>query len=535
MGDHEGMHLYATNMIKGSMGLVDVMKGVRDTTIALSTELGARQKGMAGDDDAGHNFSKVYTPAAKTTLDQLGFSAYVVGQTGAGLMRTAREFMAQEDKFVAAILGKQQDLTAGMADPSDGCDGEFLNRGQKLPDVVGDTAWHHQYLASQRFRGDAGKARDVASSWRQAGKILDRLLDVAQGCARAANKAHGGEAADAFDRYFKRCVGFAAPPNRAQAEEPLVANLVAACHQLAKACDKYAEHVDKAYKQIGMDNSNIFHVDNPFDNPRWGGNGNDGGLNDAVLGDPHIHQLKDVPRALDGSQGRVHLTSPDGGGGIPFPFIPLPFPRIRVPAMQLASFNDVDLNIPARDPIPPDPNSGHRTLSPTEEKRFRTWMNSLPAEGFAGGGGPSNPDNAYQLRISGYPERKVPLPEHAPGISKKGLLVDGLRPSDGYAVEAKHVRDPDKCNTSRSLDAVNKTLARPPKIDAKGNMKWDPHLDSMYPKDEKSLRRYQAAMEDPRNKEIRGLEIVTNSKGSAAYWQSLMGMTGVKGDARYVP
>ncbi|MGX9227062.1 hypothetical protein ACWV95_13785 [Streptomyces albus] len=192
MGDHEGMHLYATNMIKGSMGLVDVMKGVRDTTIALSTELGARQKGMAGDDDAGHNFSKVYTPAAKTTLDQLGFSAYVVGQTGAGLMRTAREFMAQEDKFVAAILGKQQDLTAGMADPSDGCDGEFLNRGQKLPDVVGDTAWHHQYLASQRFRGDAGKARDVASSWRQAGKILDRLLDVAQGCARAANKAHGG-------------------------------------------------------------------------------------------------------------------------------------------------------------------------------------------------------------------------------------------------------------------------------------------------------------------------------------------------------
>ena len=102
-------------------------------------------------------------------------------------------------------------------------------------------------------------------------------------------------------------------------------------------------------------------------------------------------------------------------------------------------------------------------------------------------------------------------------------------------MEAKHVRDPDKCNTSRSLDAVNKTLARPPKIDAKGNIKWDPHLDSMYPKDEKGLRRYQAALEDPRNKEIRGLEIVTNSKGSAAYWQSLMGMTGVKGDARYVP
>ena len=35
-------------------------------------------------------------------------------------------------------------------------------------------------------------------------------------------------------------------------------------------------------------------------------------------------------------------------------------------------------------------------------------MNSLRPGGFAGGGGSTDPDNAYQLRIAGYPEREVP-------------------------------------------------------------------------------------------------------------------------------
>ncbi|MGH3310687.1 MAG: restriction endonuclease fold toxin-2 domain-containing protein, partial [Streptomyces sp.] len=331
-------------MIKGSMGLVDVMKGARDTTIALSSELNGRQGGMAGDDDAGRNFSKAYTSAATTTLDQMGFSAYVLGQTGAGLMRTAREFMAQESRTAASIMGNQQDLTAGMADPSDGCDQAFLNRGQELPEVVGDTAWYKQYKpgSGERFRGDPDKARDVADSWRKAGKLVGRLLNAAQGCASTANKAHSGEAADAFDRYFKRCVGYADPPERAQADETLVANLAAACQQLAKACDKYAEHIDAANREIGLHKVDLFAIDNPFDDPKWGGNGFDGGLNSAVLGDPHIHHLGDVAHALDSSQARVHLPRPEApsGPGLPgLPILPLPIPRVPVPipAMALAT------------------------------------------------------------------------------------------------------------------------------------------------------------------------------------------------------
>ncbi|WP_234431357.1 hypothetical protein [Streptomyces sp. NRRL F-5053] len=133
-GLSRGLRLTASQMIKGSVGMTGVMKGARDTAIALSHELGRIQGGMAGDDDAGEAFAKVYKSASTTTLDQVGFSAYLLGHCGSGLMRTAREFMSNESDVVAQITGQQVDLTAGMADPSDGCEEAFLNLGQELPE-----------------------------------------------------------------------------------------------------------------------------------------------------------------------------------------------------------------------------------------------------------------------------------------------------------------------------------------------------------------------------------------------------------------
>ncbi|MFJ2825955.1 restriction endonuclease fold toxin-2 domain-containing protein [Streptomyces toxytricini] len=158
-------------------------------------------------------------------------------------------------------------------------------------------------------------------------------------------------------------------------------------------------------------------------------------------------------------------------------------------------------------------------------------MNSLRAGGFAGGGGTSAPDNAYQLRVSGYPEREVPL-----AGKNRGLMVDGIRPSDGYLVEAKHVRDPDCTKKSfRSLERLEETLTKPVKVNSKGELAYDPVIDSMYAGDESELLRYKQAMENPANKEVRGLEIVTNGKDNAAYWQSMMAITGTTGSTRYVP
>ncbi|MFD8129085.1 restriction endonuclease fold toxin-2 domain-containing protein [Streptomyces mirabilis] len=538
------LKVIADGMVKASMGMVTtVMPGARDTAIALFHELD-RQHGMAGDDDAGHAFAKVYKSAAATTLDKMGFSSYVMGETGKGLMRNAREFLARESHIASEILKKQVDLTPGMGDPGTDCTESFLGLGQELPEVVGDTAWYDQYAPggmSDRFRGSPEKLRDVAGSWRAGGKMMLRFLEDAQAYAHTADKAHSGEAADAFRRYFAGFVGFAAPPDQAQQDETLVANLVAACNQLAKACDQYADHVEAAKQQIQQNDLDPFHLDAPWDSPMFGGNGDDGGLKNAVLNDPWIHRLGDVAHALDESEKRVKLPNgSDSPPGLPgFPLLPIPVP-LPVPIV-LASYrgqapgilpmgNKVDPSIPAQDPIPPQPGTT-RILGPAEQPQFRTWLNSLNTGGFAGGGGPTNPDNAYQLRVAGYPEREVPLEGR-----KRGLMVDGIRPADGYLVEAKHVRDPDcKKRSFRSIERVNETLAKPVKVDAKGNPKWDPVVDSMYGDDSRELTRYQKAMANPANSEIRGLEIVTNGKDNAVYWESMMAMNGVTGSARYVP
>lgn len=336
------LKVIAEGMIKASMGMVGtVMVGTRDTAIALFHELD-RQHGMAGDDDAGRAFAKVYKSAASTTLDKMGFSAYVMGETGKGLMRNAREFMARESHVASAILNKQVDLTAGMGDPGADCSESFLGRGQELPEVVGDTAWYDQYApagTSDRFRGSPEKLRDVATSWRAGGKMMLRFLEDAQVYAHTADKAHSGEAADAFRLYFKAFVGFAGPPEQAQQDETLVANLVAACNQLAKACDQYADHVEAAKRKITQNDLDPFHVEMPWDQPMFGGNGDDGGLLDAVLGDPWIHQLGDVAHALDESEKRVKLPQgSDDPPGLPVPpLLPVPVP-VPVP-LVLASYH----------------------------------------------------------------------------------------------------------------------------------------------------------------------------------------------------
>ncbi|MFH8984438.1 restriction endonuclease fold toxin-2 domain-containing protein [Streptomyces varsoviensis] len=537
------LRLSVAGMIKASMGMVDVvMKGARDTTIALGHELG-RQKGMAGDDDAGRAFAKAYGPAAAAAIDQMGFSAYVMGATGKALMRTAREVMAT-DKHIAALMGQQDDLTEGMGDPGKDCAESFLGLGEELPEVVGDTTWYRQYVpgGGDRYRGDAGRVREVAGTWRHAGRLMARLLEDAQVYATTANQAHAGEAATAFDQYFRRTVGFGDPPERAQEDEPLVANLVAACTQLAKACEQYADHIDAALRVALAHKADFFRIDAPWDAPMFGGNGDDGGLHLAVTGDPHIHALGDVAHALDASRGRV--TVPGGGPPSPWwhppmmpalpPLRPVPLLLASAPAM-VPMGSRVDPSIPSSDPIPPEPGTT-TLLGAADQARFRAWRDALPASGFMGGGNHLVPENAYQVRVAGYPEREVPLPAGV-GAPGKGITVDGLRPSDGYAIEAKYVREPDCENpkTFRRLSVVNRILATPPKLDEKGRTKFDPHRDGMFVKDEGGLMRYKAALEYPRNNQIRGFEIITNDKESAPYWQSMMLMTGVKGTARYVP
>ncbi|MEU4100791.1 restriction endonuclease fold toxin-2 domain-containing protein [Streptomyces tanashiensis] len=536
----------AEGMIKGAMGLTDTMRGARYTAIALYHELD-RQRGMAGDDDAGRAFAKVYRSAAAATLDNIGSSSYVLGEASRGLMRNAREFMAQESAVVAALLGRQADLTAGMGDPGEGCPENYLGLGRELPEAVGETAWHEQYVpggGSDRYRGSPEKLREVAGSWRRGGRLMLRFLEDAQASAMTADKAHSGEAADAFRAYFKMSVGLTCPPGQVQESEPLVANLVAACNEIAKACDRYAEHVEAAASAIRQHKLDLFAVDMPWDSPMFGGNGFDGGLLDAVLGDPWIRRLGEVGHALDSAEKRVKL--PEGGSGpsapgLPFlpPLIPVPVPVPApvplvlasytggMPGIVPAAYRDPDPGIPWRDPIPPAAVPPPRLLTPEERKDFVSWVNGLEPVGFGGKPDVTAPENAYQLRIAGYPERVIPLPAD---YEKPSIGADGMRPADGMMVDAKYVKDADD-DCRKSTWRRQSTFEIEDEYKEDGTKKWS-KKDVLIGKDEAELEKYRQAMNE--HDQIRGLEIVTNDKEAVPYWQTLMALQQVPGTARYV-
>ncbi|MGW7530376.1 restriction endonuclease fold toxin-2 domain-containing protein [Streptomyces sp. NPDC054783] len=76
-------------------------------------------------------------------------------------------------------------------------------------------------------------------------------------------------------------------------------------------------------------------------------------------------------------------------------------------------------------------------LSTADRKAFVTWVNTLRPTGFGGRPDVTAPANVYQLRTAGYPERLIPLPADA---RKGAIAADGMRPDDGYMVDAKYVK-----------------------------------------------------------------------------------------------
>ncbi|MEU7428242.1 restriction endonuclease fold toxin-2 domain-containing protein [Streptomyces sp. NPDC040750] len=208
---------------------------------------------------------------------------------------------------------------------------------------------------------------------------------------------------------------------------------------------------------------------------------------------------------------------PDNGGL--FPNLP-PFlgPLIRVPTLVPAAYRPLPSNTPHIQPIPPaiPPDLRFPQLTPSEGQNFQTWLDSL-RKGDISGGKPA--EQAYQRRVAGFPEFEVPIPA---GISPSNtLMVDGFRNLDGMAVEAKYVNKPNQ-RCYRSLEDLRKNHATGDR-------------DFLYKGDRLELRKYAAALNDPSNKEMRGVETVTNNQDAVQYWRIMMAAYGVKGHARYVP
>ncbi|WP_432038230.1 restriction endonuclease fold toxin-2 domain-containing protein [Streptomyces cucumeris] len=508
----------AGNFVNASWSMVGLRDLIYEMVGLLFVGL-EENGGMAGDDEAGRVFAAVYTPAVKTVFEKAGF-AHQVMATGAGtLLMAAEEFLKQDSKVAASLLDQSPEGPGVGAQPSGpDCNPRASHNAEDLPDVVGETSWSDQYLKGQRFHGQRDKLRKVAKTWRAAAKILEDAYWDSDTAWKTATLDQAGETADAAHSFFKTFVGKTSPPAMVGESETLLANLPAACTMLAKACDAYADHIDTALEKIPWDSDPLFGESLlPWEKPQFGGDGHDGGLHKLIASDTHINSLGNIPGALDSSKGRVPMPQPDGGGSLPG--LPIPIaPLIRVPVLVPVGYRPPKgpRVQPIPPPAPPDPRFPLLTLG--QQQKFRTWLNSLRA-GDVSGGRPA--EVAYQKRVAGYPEYEVPIP---PGVgNSKGntLMVDGFRESDGMAIEAKYVNNVKK-RCYRSLDELRENHQT-----SKRNF--------LYVKDRDELAKYAAALKDPRNTEMRGVETVTNHQDSVAYWRVMMAAYGVKGYARYVP
>lgn len=520
-----GIRIQATRLIDSSWGMLTLRDLAYDTLDALVTELGT-QSGMAGDDDAGAAFATAYKKAASTLVDQLDFASLVLSNGSGALLDAAEKFLKSEDKTARRLLEATESPYNGVSpQPSrPDCSPRPSRSGAELPEVTGETGNVDRFVKGDRYRGDPGKLRAIAEKWYTARGLLADVFYSARERWHGANLDHEGLTADAIESFFKKFVGKVDPPDEVSQDEALLANLPAACFMLAKACEAYANHIESSREQAAKDRDPFMGNPKPLiDAPMFGGNGEDGGLHGKVSGDAAITRLADVAPALDRAQSRVRVPQPDGGPGLPGVPGLLPLPRIPFPArvptlVPVAAYGAPKPGVPHRPPIgppnPPDPR--FPTLGPQDQGAFRTWLQSLEQGDITGGHG--TPAEAYQKRVSGYPEYKVPIP---PGISEgNSLMVDGLRRADGMAVEAKYVGNSKNCY--RTLDALRREHA----------VRKRPFL---FKDDRVEMSKYSAALRDPRNSALRGVEVATNHRDSVPYWRVMMAAYGVKGYARHVP
>ncbi|WAP58784.1 restriction endonuclease fold toxin-2 domain-containing protein [Streptomyces sp. S465] len=508
--------------------LVEVVNAL---VVALETS-----KGMAGDDEGGRNFAKMYQGAAREAVAQMAFSTYTMGNLSATVMEMAFDFLATESKVAASMLKQfsPDEAINMLKGTAAGSECNPVGSEDDLPEVVAKEDWLDDFV-TQGPRGDAGKAKEAGKAWRKAGDLLDDTRISAQTGQRLLVRDWAGRAVTAFVDYFDLFIGAGDRPAETAEGEALLANLATACHEIADACYAYAGHVEDAKADWMAGGMSL--GDSLLDND------NDHGLNDAVCGDTRINGLGRIPGVLDGSGRKAKLPEPSGpwDPDLPsiFPAVPLrvPLPSIPVVAKAPASSGTSGIfaafyanrkppspgpprpGVNPKGPIPPE--SGTKRLSAKEQADFRKWMSGLHQHDFANHRTEQDAANRYQADTAGYPEYDLPLPPMEGG--KDVQQADGLRSEDGYVLDGKYVKDPDSCKTARTLEKLQL-----PEEDKKAWEKGPHKADAI------EIQDYGRAIKAEGSK-IRGLEIITNGPETMAYWQYLMAQKGVPGSVRYHP
>ncbi|HEX7658848.1 MAG TPA: restriction endonuclease fold toxin-2 domain-containing protein [Pseudonocardiaceae bacterium] len=507
-------------MFQASVQFLDAKTFVLNIAAGTAGDL-ASSVGMAGDDDAAHNFANIYEPCARSVVQAMDKAGQAMAAISGRLLTMAWNYLKTEDNIAASFNGGQIDTSSGMSRPPE-CEPTEAHAG--LPSVIGPGQTNDIPVISQFWpQGYPDRLRAAADVWRKAGELIDdaqvnaanQALPVFVLCEGAAVEAFGSYAATVF-------TGHPSDGSTIAAGQPLMENVSAGCRVLANACDSFAGAIDTLRNKITdmAIGAGLIAVGGLLLSiVTVGGSDAAASAADAgVVADASAAAaefataettgaaagaLADAEAIIEAAAAQLNVDVAGAGAGPALPGVLAPS------GFAGHQPSDFRTNVPAPvGPIPPNDPPAFPLYSPGQETAAAAWMGALATRGPNYG---TPDDRAYQLRIAGPTEYQMT------GADGSTVWADGFRPADGAIIDAKNVRE-QGCSP-RTLQ---------------GLQQQDFGSQVLSARDDRELTRYQSAIDNPAG-HAQFLEIDTNDPETTGYWQFLCAENHVKSDVRYTP
>jgi hypothetical protein len=190
-------------------------------------------RGMAGNDKAATTFAARYDPAAKAAWSAFGAGIRTLGGVANGLVTTANNYLKAEAHSTATGSRTPQQFNA-PAVLSD-----VLMYGPAPAKGDGDSAVP-EFLQKFWPNGHPDRLRNAAGGWSMAAQLIENLIAGLSQAVVAITDNNRTDCVTAMQDFWESLAG----------SDGLFGELVAACHRLADACNRYAQAIDDAHDRL---------------------------------------------------------------------------------------------------------------------------------------------------------------------------------------------------------------------------------------------------------------------------------------------
>ncbi|WP_329454093.1 restriction endonuclease fold toxin-2 domain-containing protein [Streptomyces sp. NBC_01497] len=507
-----------------SAGFADLQVWASQIYSGLIGSLGDAS-GMAGDDDAGHAFGAVYDPAAQKVSDALAKSVAYMGGAANTLYTMSANYLVAD----AQVLNGMRLPAQLPASSNPDCDSE--PRPVEIPTAVGHQNWAVRHIIAKFWpQGDPDALRQAGRDWQRLAGLLTTL--GLEGDRHVAPVTSESQASDvkAFEASWQRvhidCT----------VTGPVLNTLSTTAHQLSQACDTYAQKIDSL-------RSHLTHMAELAGGVAAVGIGLTIltlGVSDAAAAGGEAAIVSEASAAALAMTAELEADAELAVLTEAAAIVDAAAARIVIPAVVTAAVAGTTVLLDAAtasaapgpaglgtQPLPRDPGSPFPQLPTAGQAAVRQWMLSMQGQGRSTpalqpttGKPKIDARRAYQLRVAGSTEYNLytTVPNGKGG--ERGMNADGVRASDGAAVDAKYVGTQKSCTSPLRLGNVDNVPSYVYESAEKAQ------------KDE--IMRYGAAFKDPRN-QVNHMEIITNDAKAGAYFDVLLAAEKVPGETRIVP